>query len=356
MVSLSRLPELAHDRTSDGRRSLVEAVTDLFASAQPEQMDHVSLLFGDIVLKVIGQLEEEARMALSVRISANPNTPRELALHLAQDEISVAQSILECSPVLTTPDLVEIATSGSMDQLGAIADRRPLDAEVTTVIVDRGSTSVLARVAANGEARFTVDTFDRLVEKARAHPQIQEALIGRSDIPEEGARRLVSFLSDELRERLKEMGGDGTLVAVLAERAAQEVQAQVRDLGSAKNKADMLIRDVKARKRPVDDAVNQFTKGDRPVDLALLLAELSELPHESVARVVFNPEDTVLNILCRANGVSDAAYKNIVMMRTKRLKLTSKDLNDAFARYAKVQRGEATRALSVIKDRTRKAS
>ncbi|MCY1705545.1 DUF2336 domain-containing protein [Pannonibacter sp. SL95] len=356
MVSLSKLSELAHDRTSSGRKSLVEAVTDLFVSAQPEQVDHVSLLFGDIVLKVIGQLEEEARMALAVRVSENPNTPHDLAFRLAEDTIAVAQPMLESSPVLTTSDLVSIATTGSMDHLGAIADRRPLEAEVTSVIVDRGSSSVLAKVAGNDAAKFTADTFDRLVEKARAHPQIQEALIGRSDIPEEGARRLVSFLSDELRERLKEMGGDNTLVNVLAERAAQEVQAQVRDLGSAKNKAEMLIRDVKARKRPVDDAVNQFTKGDRPVDLALLFAELSELPHDSVARVVFNPEDTVLNILCRANGVSDTAYKNIVMMRAKRLKLTSKDLNEAFVRYAKVQRGDAGRALTTIKERLRKAS
>ncbi|NBN63342.1 DUF2336 domain-containing protein [Microvirga tunisiensis] len=356
MVSLSKLSELALDRSAGGRQSLVEAVTDMFLAAPPEQVDHVSLLFGDIVLKVIGQLEDEARMALAVRISDSPNTPHDLAFHLAKDDFSVAQPMLENSPVLTTSDLVDIASTGSMDHLGAIADRRPLEEEVTSVIVDRGSSSVLAKVAGNEAARFSANAFDLLVEKARAHPQIQEALIGRNDIPEEGARRLVSFLSEELRRRIQEMGGDNTLVNLLAERAAQEVHAQVRDLGSAKNKADMLIRDVKARKRPVDDAVNQFTKGDRPVDLAMLFAELSELPHESVARVVFNPEDTVLNILCRANGVSDVAYKNIVMMRAKRLKLTTKDLNDAFTRYARVQRGDASRALQAIKERMRKAS
>ncbi|ADZ69737.1 DUF2336 domain-containing protein [Polymorphum gilvum] len=356
MVNLKQLSELARDSSSSGRKTLVEAVTDLFLAADDSEIDHIALLFGDIVLRVLGQLEEEARVALSARVSDHPHAPHDLMVRLASDSIDVAKQVLENSPVLTDEDLASIAWEGSMDHLGAIADRGPLGENVTTVIVGRGNSQVLAKVAGNEQARFTPDTFERLLEKAQQHPIVQEALIGRSDIPEEPARRLIPYLSEELRKRIKELGTNNTLIQLLAERAAQEVQAQMRDLGSAKSRAEMLIRDVKSRKRPIDDAVNQFAKADRPIDLAMLLAEVSELPAESVTRVVFNQGDTPLIILCRANGVTDNAYKNVVKMRSKRLQLSGKAMTDAINRYARMQRAEAVRALAAIKQRGGKAS
>lgn len=356
MQNLGRLAELARDNTPAGRRALVEAVTDMFMTAAPAQVDHISLLFGDIVLKVIGKLEEEARMALAVRIGGAEAAPHDLIRTLAADDIKIAAPVLAASPVLTTVDLVSLAETGSMDHLGAIAHRRPLNEAVTSVIVNRGSTEVLAVVAGNDQARFTANAFDLLLEKARHHPVIQEALIGREDLPEEGARSLVPFLSEELKKRILDIGGDSTLVHILAERAAQEVQAQVRDLGSAQTRAKMLIDDVKARRRPIDDAVNQFSKADRPVDLAHLLAEVSDLATEMVARVVFNSDDAPLIILCRANGVTDNAYKNVVKLRAQRLKMTGQDINEAFVRYGRMNRTDAMRALAVIRERARKSS
>lgn len=356
MQNLGRLAELARDNTPEGRRALVDAVTDMFMTAASDQVDHISLLFGDIVLKVIGKLEEEARMALAVRICEAEAAPRDLIMSLAADRINVAAPVLAGSPVLTTDDLVSLAKTGSMDHLGVIADRRPLNEAVTSVIVSRGNTEVLATVAGNEQARFTANAFEMLLEKARHDPMIQEALIGREDLPADGARNLVPYLSEELKKRILDLGGDGTLVQILAERAAQEVQAQVRDLGSAQSRAKMLIDDVKARRRPIDDAVNQFSKTDRPVDLAHLLAEVSELPTAMVARVVFNTDDAPLIILCRANGVTDNAYKNIVKLRAQRLKMSGQEINDAFLRYGRMQRAEAMRALAVIRERAKKAS
>ncbi|MFC6657254.1 hypothetical protein ACFQEX_18200 [Roseibium salinum] len=68
MFNLAKLADLARDHTAAGRKSLIKTLTDLFVSAGDDRDEQISLLFGDIVLKVLGQLEEETRIILSKRM------------------------------------------------------------------------------------------------------------------------------------------------------------------------------------------------------------------------------------------------------------------------------------------------
>lgn len=356
MVEYKRLPELARDRSPESRETLIAAVTEMFLAADEQQVDHVSLLFGDIVLRVLGQLEEEARVSLSHHLSEHPKAPHELMVKLAQDAVPVASPVLETSPVLTSEDLITIASRASMAHLEAIAERKELNADVTDVLVDRGDDNVLKRVAENEQAEFHPDTFEALIEKAHESPALQEALIGRSDLPEEPVRKLVPFLSDEIRKRIKALGVDNNLVQILAERAAEGVKAELKDLNASKSQAEILIDTVVDGKRRIDDAVNQFTKKDRPIDLATLLARVADMPVDMITQLMFGKADMPLIILCRANNVSNNAYRNIVKMRAKRLRLTGKELSEALDRYANMSHMEAIQALKVVKARAHKTA
>ena len=123
MFNLAKLAELARDSSAAGRKSLVSTLTDLFVSSGDDRDEQISLLFGDIVLKVLGQLEEETRIILSKRVCKEKDAPRDLMVKLAQDAFPVAGPVLENSPALTSDDLVAIASSASMEHLGAIAGR-----------------------------------------------------------------------------------------------------------------------------------------------------------------------------------------------------------------------------------------
>lgn len=351
---LTKLSQLAKDSSSGGRKSLVAALTDLFVSADSDQAEQVSLMFGDIVMRVLGQLEDEARRALAKRVSSHASAPHDLMVQLAKDDIEVAQPVLEESPVLKAEDLADIAATGSMDHLKAIAGRQKVEEIVTRVIVSRGDNQVLTKVAGNSGASFSEETFLRLVDRSMAYPAIQEALINRTDLPDDAARMLVPFLSEELTERVKELGADNTLVMVMAERAAEEVAARARRLSEAREQSDQLIRDVQNGKAKLDDAVRLFARSDRATELGILLAKVSHLPVAAVSKLVYSKSDKPLIIICKANGVSEDAFKNILTMRARHLGMSGLAVNDAIQRYKQFTDDAASRSLIAIRENAEK--
>lgn len=349
MINLAKLADLARDPSAAGRKSLVGMLTDLFVNSGSDRDEQVSLLFGDIVLKVLGQLEEETRIILSKRVCREKDAPHELMLKLAQDSIAVAEPVLEHSPALSSDDLVAIASSASMEHLGAIAGRETVDKAVTTVLVDRGDTEVLSKVAENKGAEFADDSFLKLVEKARSNENIQAALINRTDLPEEAAQALLPFLTEELKERISALGADSTLVQLLAERAATEVAARAHKLEEAREQSNALIKDVISKKTKIDDAVTLFARADRTAELGMLLARVSDLPPAAVSQLLFSASDKPLIILCKANGVSSEAYKDILTMRARRLRMGGLELNAAIQRYSALSEEGARRSLETLK-------
>jgi uncharacterized protein (DUF2336 family) len=349
MLSLSKLSELAKDGSKIGRKSFVTALTDLFLSSEHEHAEQVSIMFGEIVMHVLGQLEQETRMALAQRIGPRPDTPRDLAVKLAEDTIEVAKPVLEASPVLESEDLETIAQSGSMEHLEVIASRDSLEENVTSVLVDRGNNETLTKVAGNKEAHLASETFQRLVEKARDCPEIQVGLIGRDDMPEEAARSLASFLTEELKERITSMGGDSVLAEVMAERAAEEVKARASRLESRRSEAAQIIEDVCNKKKPLDEAVSLFAKSERAAELGFLLAKVSKLPPASVSGLIYGKSDKPLVIICKAQNVSGEAFKHILTMRARQLPISGPELNDAIKRYAALPVQGAIRSLETIR-------
>lgn len=349
MINLSKLADLARDPSASGRKGLINALTDLFVGAGDDRGEQISLLFGDIVLKVLGQLEEETRMILAKRVCKEKQAPRELMMELARDRISVAEPVLENSPTFSSDDLVAIAESASMAHLGAIAGRETVDKAVTTVLVDRGDSKVLSKVAENKGAEFADSAFLKLVEKARSDESIQAALIDRPDLPEEAAQVLLPLLTEELRERVSALGADNTLVHLLAERAANEVAARAQKLDDVRDESNALIREVQDGKTSIDDAVKMFARADRTAELGMLLAKVSDLPPAAVSQLLFSNSDKPLIILCKANGVRAEAYKDILTMRARRLRLGGTELNDAIQRYSALSEAGAQRSMDILR-------
>ncbi|WP_428650275.1 DUF2336 domain-containing protein [Roseibium sp.] len=349
MISLAKLADLARDNSASGRKGLIGTLTDLFVSSGDDRDEQISLLFGDIVMKVLGQLEEETRMVLSKRVCREKDAPHELMVRLANDTFAVAEPVLEHSPTLSSDDLVTIASSASMDHLGAIAGRETVDKAVTKVLVDRGDAMVLTKVAENKGAEFADASFLKLVEKARTDVSIQAALIKRSDLPDEAAHALLPFLTEELKERVSSLGADNTLVQLLAERAATEVAARTQRLEDAREQSNALIRDVVSKKTKIDDAVTLFARADRTAELGMLLAKVSDLPPAAVSQLLFSASDKPLIILCKANGVTADAYKDILTMRARRLRIGGLELNAAIQRYAALTEEGARRSLETLK-------
>ncbi|MBL6432534.1 MAG: DUF2336 domain-containing protein, partial [Alphaproteobacteria bacterium] len=123
---------------------------------------------------------------------------------------------------------------------------------LTRVLAQRGEPQVLHALTRNQSAVIGVDSFDLLVARARKDVELQEALSERPDIPESAAERLVPFLSREMAQRIKDLNVNEVLVKAIAERAAREVEIQLREFNGAKSKTEQLIDAAVAGSVPID--------------------------------------------------------------------------------------------------------
>jgi hypothetical protein len=65
--------------------------------------------------------------------------------------------------------------------------------------------------------------------------------------------------------------------------------------------------------------------------------------------MLFSASDKPLIILCKANGVTSEAYKDILTMRARRLGMGGVELNAAIQRYSALSEEGAKRSLDTLK-------
>ncbi len=356
MTELAKLADLAKDSSTAGRKSLIATLTEMFLAAGDTRGENTAFLFGDIALKLLGDLEEDSRAELAERVSKDDFAPHQLMLELAKDTLSVAEPVLTNSPVLKSEDLVEIASSASMDHLEAIAVRVPIEKAVTSVLVDRGDPSVLSKVAANEDAEIADNSFMTIVDKVGRDEAVQAALIGRPDLPLEVGQVLLPLLTEELQKQVLALGKDNYLAQMLAQASKEKKKNQLETIERAKLQVNALVKDIKSGRQMVDEAVRKFAKAGQATELALLLAGLSELPPAAVSQLLFSANDKPLIILCKANSVRAEAYKDILMMRAQRLNIGGMELNEAIQRFGLMSVDGAKRSLEVLRQTSQAAA
>ncbi|MCA1243759.1 DUF2336 domain-containing protein [Stappia stellulata] len=348
-MNATQLAELARNGSAESTGELVSALTDLFCRAPDDERERVSLVFGDIVLRVLDRLECAARSALSQRIAEDDEAPKDLLKALAADQdLEVAAPVLEQCRGLSDQDFAEVAEEVPASHLLVLSRRKAIKPVLTRVLAQRGEPQVLHALTRNQSAVIGVDSFDLLVARARKDVELQEALSERPDIPESAAERLVPFLSREMAQRIKDLNVNEVLVKAIAERAAREVEIQLREFNGAKSKTEQLIDAAVAGSVPIDTAVGAFADKDRAFELGQLLARTVGWPDNVVVPLVFREDDMPILFLCRLSGVTDAAYMKIVRMRAKRMRLSSTASSEAMRKYAELSEEAARSAFKAM--------
>ncbi|MBD8890605.1 DUF2336 domain-containing protein [Roseibium litorale] len=349
MLSLSRLSELAKDNSTAGRKTLVTALSDLFVTTDPDHAEQISILFGEIIMRVLDELEEETRISLALKMCHHPSAPHDLMAKLASDNFPVAEAVLRNSDVLDAKDLEDIARSCSMEHLEAIASRKKVQENVTGVLVERGDEGVLETVAGNTGAAMVNETFTRLVNKVKTYPGLQMALIKRKDLPDCAASVLANLLTEEMAERVQAMGGDSLLAKALAERAVDTVKEQASKLETTRREAMLFISKVVEGTVSLDEGIRHFIRNDGLAELGILLAKVSKLPMGSVSQLIYGKSEKTLIVVCKASGVSDEGFKNILTVRARKVGLSGQDVAEAIKRYKNFSKEVAVESLKAIR-------
>ena len=87
---IESLVRLARQKSQAGRNSIFETVQDFFLQKNAALSDRERALMGEILHKLVVDVERSLRKDLSERLAVRSDAPRELVLSLANDEFEVA--------------------------------------------------------------------------------------------------------------------------------------------------------------------------------------------------------------------------------------------------------------------------
>ena len=156
----------------------------------------------DILRVMAHDAAEMVREALSVTLKSSPLVPRDVAVQLAQDVERICMPILGASPAFTDADLVEIVRVGGPLRQVAVARRPQVSKTVTRAIVELGEEGAVEAACANDNADFAEETLDAAVARFERSERVLAAVAYRDALPLAVTEKLVSLVSDQVRDHL----------------------------------------------------------------------------------------------------------------------------------------------------------
>jgi uncharacterized protein (DUF2336 family) len=313
----SRLPDLialAREPSSERRRELLRELTEHFFGA-PSHTDAETELYGEVLSRLLSDMETAVRAELAKRYASLLNAPRSLIRGFAADQIEVAEPVLESSVVLTDEDLLSIVRSKSQGHLRAVSRRPAVSEEVSDVIVERSDDETLRVLLRNDGARLSRRASEDAVDRAKLNPDLHEATVDRKSLPPDLLNEMYFVVGSELRRRILARNAsldqdllEDALTAGLA-RVATEDGVWPKDYAEA-------LRQVRASRcgdRLTPTEITRILRSGNRTAFCIALAELSEIDFWTVARILDHQEVDGLAVLCRAADLDGPLFLTIAL-------------------------------------------
>jgi len=199
-LTMKDVARLVEEPSPDAR---VETAAKIATGFGGDRFDaHEREIAEQIFRVMIHDAEVRVRQALSEQLKGHPEVPRDVALVLAADVADVAVPILNESPVLTDDDLIDIVRDRPTEHRMAVARRESVSPAVCDALVESGEEVVVATMVGNPGADIAEATFGAILDGFPDSNLIKEGMTERASLPVRVAERLVTMVSERLRERL----------------------------------------------------------------------------------------------------------------------------------------------------------
>lgn len=199
-LSVEDVRKLLSDPSTDNRAFTAQKVAAAFAAGSLGERERV--LAEEIFRIMARDVELKVREALSRSIRLSPDLPHDVAVALANDIAAVALPVIEASSVLTDDDLLTIIQSKPAEYQVAVAGRAVVSERISDALVDTRNEDVVARLVANEGARLTEQAMTRVLDDFGHVKRISNPMAERSVLPLTIAERLVTLVSEKIRDHL----------------------------------------------------------------------------------------------------------------------------------------------------------
>ena len=191
---------LLKERSPEAR---AETATKIAAEFNTQGLDpSARAIAEDIFRTMLHDAEIRVRKALSESLKDNPLVPHDVAVALAKDVIEVAEPVLTFSQVLTDEDLIEIARTQPTASRVAVAKRERVSPEVSEALVETHDESAVATLVDNPGAEVSETTLDTILDVFPRSDAVKQNMVHRPSLPIKVSERLVTAVSQQLREHL----------------------------------------------------------------------------------------------------------------------------------------------------------
>ncbi len=197
---IDQLKEIAATGTLPGSGDLVSVLGRACLAPDTELGQSETALLGDILRRLVRDVEMPVRRALAEQLSDRTDAPHDLIVLLANDVIDVAYPLLAKSPMLCDEDLIGVVTRHSRQHAIAITKRDTVSEAVSEALVETGEPNVVVSVLQNDSARISDKTMDGLVADSEIVAAYRMPLLGRKDLDLDMAMRMADWVGDSLRQ------------------------------------------------------------------------------------------------------------------------------------------------------------
>ncbi|NQZ13629.1 MAG: DUF2336 domain-containing protein [Alphaproteobacteria bacterium] len=308
-----KLHNLTSSSGENTRAELATIMTDLLSmDLQPTESE----LITDVLIGLLNKAEVDLRSALADRLSTMGGVPLRMVLHLANDEIDVAESVLKDSEVLTDTDLIYIIRGKSNDHWQAIAERTEMSDGLIDALVDTKDLSTAITLSENKNIVLTKHAVNRFTHMSRHSDDLAKPFIMRNEVPNTVVTKLYQHVGIALKKFIRDEFAAVDLDAV--DTAIDDVvfQASLPEGANLTPTVDLMIM-----------AENMMEKGFLTPDVMIdglrrgqvitFVAQFSVycgLLEQTVREMLAQKSAQGLAIACKAMGIQKPEFVNMFLL------------------------------------------
>jgi uncharacterized protein (DUF2336 family) len=328
------------------RAEMFRRVADLFALGsagfEPEQVR----LFDDVMGRLVGEVDVDARAETSRRLAGIANAPPVIIRTLALDpSIDVAGPVLSQSDQVDEDTLIICAKTRGQAHLLAISRRRTLSEAIADVLVERGDRDVTISVAANHGAKFSETSYATLVKRSENDEELAVRIWLRPDIPRQHLLMLLAVASGAVLNRLASADHrKADLFNDMIAHARDQIETQVRLRSPGYLAARSRLEVLKQEGKLDHENLFEFALARKFDETTIALSLLSNLPVGLIERAIAQDRSEQILVLGRATGLDWRTTREILQMQAT---FGGKhDLEQCYESFAKLQPETAKKALT----------
>ncbi len=339
---LDEIADLFESGPTNKSQQLLDRVVDLYFLTVDQQSTEDRDTFGDVLTRMVFDVDGLTRARLAERMSKEKNVPLELLRRLACDEIIVARPILETSPCLREGDIIAIVEQVSEEHMIAIAHRHELMIPVTDLLVERGTELVHIAMARNMGAQFSTQALVYLVDAAQSCSDIRLALDLRRDLTPSLITRLKRLAEAQFWQRMAVflLMTEVEYVDAVAEKPTAPVNRQRRDDPISAEPSSQSSDD--AVDSNPDDVIRSIVSEQELVGAAKAgeiettleyFSVITRLNQPMIKHCLFEAHITALMVLCKANKLARGTFSALLLLRENHTGQATDDTVGLMRRY-----------------------